>query len=97
METVYAINNLYSALGSPPLSGWTTLGGDPCYELWQGVQCTNNNITAMYYYFTKLMPYEQTPIAFFFTHAHFFINTETHRAIYFTYYCIKFIPFESKM
>ncbi|XP_078175506.1 protein STRUBBELIG-RECEPTOR FAMILY 1-like isoform X2 [Carex rostrata] len=46
-EDVYAINNLYSALGSPPLSGWTTLGGDPCYELWQGVQCTNNNITAI--------------------------------------------------
>ncbi|KAJ4816078.1 Protein STRUBBELIG-RECEPTOR FAMILY 3 [Rhynchospora pubera] len=46
-EDVYAINKLYSALGSPSLSGWTALGGDPCYELWQGVQCTNNRITAI--------------------------------------------------
>ncbi|KAJ3698649.1 hypothetical protein LUZ61_002354 [Rhynchospora tenuis] len=46
-EDVYAINKLYNALGSPALSGWTALGGDPCYELWQGVQCTNNRITAI--------------------------------------------------
>lgn len=45
---MYAINNLYSALGSPPLPGWVPNGGDPCTESWQGVQCIGSNITAMY-------------------------------------------------
>ncbi|KAH7675838.1 Non-specific serine/threonine protein kinase protein [Dioscorea alata] len=44
---VYAINNLYAALGFPPLSGWISLGGDPCSEGWQGVQCVISNITAI--------------------------------------------------
>ncbi|KAH9611834.1 hypothetical protein KSS87_019513, partial [Heliosperma pusillum] len=39
-----AINNLYAALGSPPLTGWVQLGGDPCMEAWQGVSCVNANI-----------------------------------------------------
>ncbi|KAI3818927.1 hypothetical protein L1987_12748 [Smallanthus sonchifolius] len=41
-----AMNNLYAALGSPPLSGWTASAGDPCVEAWQGVVCdaTNTNI-----------------------------------------------------
>ncbi|KAJ0966001.1 hypothetical protein J5N97_027139 [Dioscorea zingiberensis] len=44
---VYAINNLYAALGFPPLPGWIPLGGDPCFEGWQGVQCVISNITAI--------------------------------------------------
>ncbi|OAY78315.1 Protein STRUBBELIG-RECEPTOR FAMILY 1, partial [Ananas comosus] len=44
---VYAINNLYAALDSPPLPGWTTYGGDPCIEAWQGVQCTDSHVTAI--------------------------------------------------
>lgn len=46
--SVAAINNLYGALGTPPLIGWVQAGGDPCTEGWQGVQCVNANITAMY-------------------------------------------------
>ncbi|KAJ3693663.1 hypothetical protein LUZ60_009143 [Juncus effusus] len=46
-EDVYAINELYNALGSPALSGWSAFGGDPCSEAWQGVQCINNNISAI--------------------------------------------------
>ncbi|KAJ0695288.1 putative protein kinase RLK-Pelle-LRR-V family [Helianthus annuus] len=36
---VSAINNLYAALGYPPLPGWTASAGDPCAEAWQGVVC----------------------------------------------------------
>ncbi|XP_020102788.1 protein STRUBBELIG-RECEPTOR FAMILY 3-like isoform X3 [Ananas comosus] len=46
-QDVYAINNLYAALDSPPLPGWTTYGGDPCIEAWQGVQCTDSHVTAI--------------------------------------------------
>ncbi|XP_038981671.1 protein STRUBBELIG-RECEPTOR FAMILY 3-like isoform X2 [Phoenix dactylifera] len=44
---VYAINSLYAALGSPPLPGWFSNGGDPCVEAWQGVQCMDSNITGI--------------------------------------------------
>nr|XP_019701568.1 protein STRUBBELIG-RECEPTOR FAMILY 3 isoform X5 [Elaeis guineensis] len=44
---VYAINSLYGALGSPPLPGWISNGGDPCVEGWQGVQCMDSNITGI--------------------------------------------------
>ncbi|RWV99056.1 hypothetical protein BHE74_00013507, partial [Ensete ventricosum] len=44
---VYAINYLYVSLGLPPLPEWTSLGGDPCNDGWQGVECVNSNITAM--------------------------------------------------
>ncbi|PAN03920.1 hypothetical protein PAHAL_1G028900 [Panicum hallii] len=44
---VDAINDLYVALGSPDLDGWTDLGGDPCKEAWQGVQCDGPNVTAI--------------------------------------------------
>ncbi|KAL9243588.1 hypothetical protein vseg_017458 [Gypsophila vaccaria] len=44
---VAAINNLYAALGSPPLTGWVPLGGDPCAQAWQGVLCVNTNITGI--------------------------------------------------
>jgi hypothetical protein len=46
--SVFAINGLYTALGSPGLPNWTTNGGDPCNEAWQGVECVNSNITSMY-------------------------------------------------
>ncbi|KAL8260156.1 hypothetical protein R6Q59_028109 [Mikania micrantha] len=44
---VLAINNLYAALGFPPLTGWLLVGGDPCLEGWQGVQCVNSNINGI--------------------------------------------------
>ncbi|KAI3676762.1 hypothetical protein L1987_86375 [Smallanthus sonchifolius] len=44
---VTAIRSLYAALGFPPLVGWLFLGGDPCLEGWQGVQCENFNITGI--------------------------------------------------
>ncbi|XP_047310591.1 protein STRUBBELIG-RECEPTOR FAMILY 3-like [Impatiens glandulifera] len=44
---VSAINSLYAALGSPPLRGWMPFGGDPCVDVWQGVQCVNANITGI--------------------------------------------------
>ncbi|WVZ77963.1 hypothetical protein U9M48_025750, partial [Paspalum notatum var. saurae] len=46
-QDVGAINDLYAALGSPDLDGWTTSGGDPCVEAWQGVQCEGPNVTAI--------------------------------------------------
>ncbi|CAL9179398.1 unnamed protein product [Musa hybrid cultivar] len=46
-QDVYAINYLYVALGLPPLPEWTSLGGDPCNDGWQGVECVNSNITAI--------------------------------------------------
>ncbi|RLN09927.1 protein STRUBBELIG-RECEPTOR FAMILY 1-like isoform X1 [Panicum miliaceum] len=46
-QDVDAINDLYVALGSPDLDGWTGLGGDPCKEAWQGVQCDGPNVTAI--------------------------------------------------
>ncbi|GMN50877.1 hypothetical protein TIFTF001_020030 [Ficus carica] len=44
---VTAMNNLYVALGYPPLRGWLLVGGDPCGENWQGVECVFSNITAI--------------------------------------------------
>ncbi|GJM90150.1 hypothetical protein PR202_ga06404 [Eleusine coracana subsp. coracana] len=46
-QDVDAINDLYAALGSPDLDGWTDSGGDPCNEGWLGVQCDGPNITAI--------------------------------------------------
>jgi hypothetical protein len=46
--SVFAINGLYTALGSPSVPGWITNGGDPCNEGWQGVECVVSNITSMY-------------------------------------------------
>ncbi|GJN18946.1 hypothetical protein PR202_gb06162 [Eleusine coracana subsp. coracana] len=46
-QDVDAINDLYVALGSPDLDGWTDSGGDPCNQGWQGVQCDGPNITAI--------------------------------------------------
>ncbi|KAJ6825505.1 protein STRUBBELIG-RECEPTOR FAMILY 3-like isoform X1 [Iris pallida] len=45
-QDVFAINFLYINLGSPLLPGWR-IGGDPCLEAWQGVQCVNTNITGI--------------------------------------------------
>lgn len=50
MVTVAAINSLYVAMESPPLLGWMPEGGDPCLDLWLGVECVFSNITAMYSY-----------------------------------------------
>ncbi|KAJ8527814.1 hypothetical protein K7X08_015265 [Anisodus acutangulus] len=44
---VAAINNLYVALGSPSLPGWSAVGEDPCNGQWQGVVCENTNIIAI--------------------------------------------------
>ncbi|TVU38397.1 hypothetical protein EJB05_11765 [Eragrostis curvula] len=46
-QDVFAINGLYTALGSPGLPNWITNGGDPCNENWQGVECVNSNITSI--------------------------------------------------
>ncbi|KAJ7946927.1 Kinase [Quillaja saponaria] len=47
LSDVAAINNLYVALGFPPLEGWQPFGGDPCLEKWQGVDCVFSDITAI--------------------------------------------------
>ncbi|KAG9158719.1 hypothetical protein Leryth_024011 [Lithospermum erythrorhizon] len=44
---VYAINSLYASLGYPSLPGWLPVGGDPCGQSWQGVQCVNSNVTGL--------------------------------------------------
>lgn len=45
---IYAINNLYTSLVSPPLTGWVSNGGDPCGQpSWLGVECVNANITSI--------------------------------------------------
>uniref|UniRef100_A0A0D3GSH5 Protein kinase domain-containing protein n=1 Tax=Oryza barthii TaxID=65489 RepID=A0A0D3GSH5_9ORYZ len=47
-QDVFAINGLYTALGSPSVPGWITNGGDPCNEGWQGVECVVSNITSIF-------------------------------------------------
>ncbi|KAL8131309.1 hypothetical protein AgCh_007297 [Apium graveolens] len=44
---VAAINSLYVSLGSPLLPGWVGVGGDPCADAWQGVQCIDSNINSI--------------------------------------------------
>nr|POF02789.1 protein strubbelig-receptor family 3 [Quercus suber] len=44
---VVAINSLYVALEYPPLLGWLLVGGDPCGDKWQGVECVFSNITEL--------------------------------------------------
>ncbi|XP_058750895.1 protein STRUBBELIG-RECEPTOR FAMILY 3-like isoform X1 [Vicia villosa] len=44
---VAALNSLYAAMESPPLLGWKPEGGDPCLEIWQGVECVFTNITSI--------------------------------------------------
>ncbi|XP_030543611.1 protein STRUBBELIG-RECEPTOR FAMILY 3-like isoform X2 [Rhodamnia argentea] len=44
---VAAINSLYVSLGYPPLRGWLLVGGDPCSDGWQGVECVISNITGL--------------------------------------------------
>ncbi|KAK3152275.1 hypothetical protein QOZ80_2BG0156720 [Eleusine coracana subsp. coracana] len=44
---VAAINELYVALGSPTLPGWTASAGDPCGEKWQGVTCIGTSINSI--------------------------------------------------
>ncbi|XP_034212591.1 protein STRUBBELIG-RECEPTOR FAMILY 3-like isoform X2 [Prunus dulcis] len=44
---VAAINGLYVALGYPPLQGWLLVGGDPCGDHWQGVECVFSNVTGL--------------------------------------------------
>lgn len=46
--SVAAVNGLYAALGYPSLPGWVPIGGDPCTDHWQGIQCVNSNITGLY-------------------------------------------------
>ncbi|XP_066391025.1 protein STRUBBELIG-RECEPTOR FAMILY 3-like isoform X4 [Miscanthus floridulus] len=46
-QDVFAINGLYTALGAPQLPNWTSNGGDPCNENWQGVSCVASNITSI--------------------------------------------------
>ncbi|KAL6333399.1 hypothetical protein AAG906_028584 [Vitis piasezkii] len=47
LRDVTAVNSLYVALGYPPLPGWVPIGGDPCLDGWQGIQCVNSNITGL--------------------------------------------------
>ncbi|PKI61572.1 hypothetical protein CRG98_018068 [Punica granatum] len=47
LRDVTALNNLFVSLGYPPLRGWLLVGGDPCGDLWQGVECVFSNITAL--------------------------------------------------
>ncbi|MCH91935.1 protein STRUBBELIG-RECEPTOR FAMILY 3-like, partial [Trifolium medium] len=47
LHKVAAINSLYVAMHSPPLQGWKPVGGDPCFDHWQGVDCVFSNITAI--------------------------------------------------
>lgn len=44
---VAAINSLYVSLGYPPLRGWLLVGGDPCVDNWEGVECVISNITGL--------------------------------------------------
>ncbi|KAJ7540476.1 hypothetical protein O6H91_10G016800 [Diphasiastrum complanatum] len=46
-DDVFALSVLYSNLNSPPLTGWKAIGGDPCEESWQGIQCAGPNVTAV--------------------------------------------------
>ncbi|KAJ0988510.1 hypothetical protein J5N97_006866 [Dioscorea zingiberensis] len=41
-----ALNALYSSLNlSPQLTGWTSIGGDPCGQSWKGITCSDSSVT----------------------------------------------------
>ncbi|KAL8126758.1 hypothetical protein AgCh_013879 [Apium graveolens] len=44
---VAAINSFYISVGSPFLPRWTSVGGDPCGDAWQGVECDSSNISSI--------------------------------------------------
>lgn len=46
-QDVFALNELYVAVNSPPLPGWVASGGDPCLENWAGVACAGPNVTIL--------------------------------------------------
>uniref|UniRef100_A0A7N0RHN2 Protein kinase domain-containing protein n=1 Tax=Kalanchoe fedtschenkoi TaxID=63787 RepID=A0A7N0RHN2_KALFE len=43
---VSALSVLYSSLNSPSkLDGWETNGGDPCGDVWDGIDCSGSSVT----------------------------------------------------
>ncbi|MCO5596774.1 hypothetical protein L7F22_050843 [Adiantum nelumboides] len=47
-DAVFALNVLYTAMGSPvALAGWTAQGGDPCTDGWKGVVCVGPDVTEL--------------------------------------------------
>lgn len=52
---VFALNQLYSSLSSPFLTGWIGNGGDPCAENWEGVACAGPNVTLLYNFFAYFL------------------------------------------
>ncbi|XP_065873183.1 protein STRUBBELIG-RECEPTOR FAMILY 3-like [Euphorbia lathyris] len=44
---VEAINGLFVSLNFPDLRGWVAVGGDPCLDNWEGVNCVLMNITSL--------------------------------------------------
>ncbi|XP_031481939.1 protein STRUBBELIG-RECEPTOR FAMILY 8-like isoform X2 [Nymphaea colorata] len=45
---VLALQDLYGALNSPKqLTGWNSIGGDPCAESWKGVSCFGSAVVSI--------------------------------------------------
>ncbi|XP_058075541.1 protein STRUBBELIG-RECEPTOR FAMILY 8-like [Magnolia sinica] len=45
---VTALQDLYSALNIPPqLTGWKSVGGDPCGEDWKGISCSGTSVQSI--------------------------------------------------
>ncbi|XP_058072518.1 protein STRUBBELIG-RECEPTOR FAMILY 2-like [Magnolia sinica] len=48
MIDVTALQDLFSALNYPPrLTGWKSVGGDPCGEDWKGISCTETSVQSI--------------------------------------------------
>ncbi|XP_039131598.1 protein STRUBBELIG-RECEPTOR FAMILY 5-like isoform X1 [Dioscorea cayenensis subsp. rotundata] len=43
---VSALNVMFNSMNSPSqLSGWQSIGGDPCGHSWQGIECSGSSVT----------------------------------------------------
>ncbi|XP_065879967.1 protein STRUBBELIG-RECEPTOR FAMILY 3-like [Euphorbia lathyris] len=47
IRDVEAMNGLFVSLNFPDLRGWVAVGGDPCLDNWEGVNCVLMNITSL--------------------------------------------------
>lgn len=47
-----ALNDAYKSMNSPSkLNGWSSSGGDPCGDSWDGITCKGSSVTEMFVHF----------------------------------------------
>lgn len=52
---VSALNDAYKSMNSPSkLKGWSSSGGDPCGDSWDGITCKGSSVTEMFVIFSLI-------------------------------------------